>query len=121
MGKVLHQYFLDGTGAAYQERMGSLSSKIAESWPKPKFEDLNDVALLQRMVAKSVFFIMFGVWLSDEEATTLTGWRTNAGLFILPRFVQRVLFNFGINKVKALRVDTVRIIEAHNLEPVFKK
>merc|ERR1719265_2840685 len=48
--KVLHKHFLDGAGADYQQRMGALSSKIAEDWPKPTTNDLNDTALLQRMV-----------------------------------------------------------------------
>lgn len=49
----------------------------------------------------------------------LTGWRTNAAAFILPRLAQRFLFNFLINKVKKLRVDTVGLIEKHGLQDEF--
>ncbi|CAE8600705.1 unnamed protein product [Polarella glacialis] len=63
--------------------------------------------------------MMLGVWLTDAEAAILAGWRTNANFFILPRLVQRLLFNLGINKVKQLRVDTVGIVEKNGLQPVF--
>eukprot|EP00929_Paragymnodinium_shiwhaense_P027820 TRINITY_DN16245_c0_g1_i1.p1 TRINITY_DN16245_c0_g1~~TRINITY_DN16245_c0_g1_i1.p1 ORF type:complete len:300 (-),score=46.20 TRINITY_DN16245_c0_g1_i1:577-1476(-) len=101
--------------------MQMLDDKIAEDWPKPKLTDLDNTALLQRMVAKSIFCIMFGVWLSDGEATTLAGWRTNAQLFVLLRLVQRVLFNAGIRRVQALRVATVNLVEKYQLEGVFEK
>ena len=55
--------------------------------------------------------------------------------FILPRLVQRFLFNIPIGRVQDLRVKTVttqkrkpshsisevRVIEKHNLEPVFEQ
>lgn len=68
------------------------------------------------MVAKCVFYMMFGVWLPNEDAEIMRGWRDNALYFVLPRLVHRFLFNFGIRKVKSLRANSVAVIEKHGLE-----
>lgn len=48
------------------------------------------------------------------------GWRTFAFWFILPRLVQRFLFNIGVNKVKKLREKTVGIVEKYEVQDVFE-
>lgn len=110
---------LDREGQTYQDRLGEMLLLLQESWPSPKFADLNNKALLQRSVCRCVFFMLFGRWLSDSDADILTGWRTLASTFVLPRLAQRFLFNLGIRKVKALRRSTVEIVEKSGLKDVF--
>jgi len=116
---ALHTTLLDWDRGSYKDRLQELPQKIREAWPAPKLEDLNDKALLQRTVCKSILFMVFGVWITDDEAEVLRGWRTNASIFVLPRIVQRIMFNRGINKVKTLRKKTVEIIERHGLQDLF--
>lgn len=116
---ALHNALLNQGLPAYRDRLRQLPQKLKESWPSPKQGDLDDKALQQRSVCKCIFFMMFGVWVDDEDAETLRGWRTNAMFFVLPRIVQRFLFNYGIGKVKTLRKKTVQIIEKHKLQDVF--
>merc|ERR1719476_127066 len=104
----------------YLERVNALQGKIAEEWPTPKVVDLLEPLRLQKVVCKSIFWVFFGKWITDEEALILTGWRTNALYFILPRMVHRFIFNLGIRKVKALRRDTVAIVEKYELQPTFR-
>uniref|UniRef100_A0A7S2P0H8 Cytochrome P450 n=1 Tax=Zooxanthella nutricula TaxID=1333877 RepID=A0A7S2P0H8_9DINO len=118
---ALHKFFLDRDNAQYQVRVNALPAWLASDWPNPKLDDLNDKARLQRSVCKCVFYVMFGKWIDDADATTLTGWRTNATFFILPRLVQRFIFNYGINKVKQLRKDTIAIVVKYEQEQVFFK
>jgi cytochrome P450 len=117
--QAVHSFFLDVGNTEYQRRVQALPAKIAEDWPSPKLADMNDTALVQRTVCKCVFYVMFGEWISFDEAEILAGWRRNATFFILPRLLQRFLFNLGIRKVKKLREDTVRIVEARGLESTF--
>jgi len=117
--KVLHEAFLDKGLSTYKQRMSDLSGLLKEAWPTPGMSDLNNTPLLQRAVARCIFYVMFGKWLKDDEADILTGWRTNSFWFILPRLVQRFLFNIGIKKVKQLRKDTVGIVERYGLQDVF--
>jgi len=107
--------------SSYQTRLKALPGKIAEDWPKATLSDLTeDKARHQRLVVKCIFWMMMGgEWLSDSDAAILTGWRTNASFFILPRFVQRLAFNFGINKIKQLRIDTVKVIERRRQQDLF--
>uniref|UniRef100_A0A7S2BFU4 Cytochrome P450 n=1 Tax=Alexandrium andersonii TaxID=327968 RepID=A0A7S2BFU4_9DINO len=116
---ALHSMFLDQRLPNYGDRLRDLPKKIEEAWQSPTAADLADKAVLQRMVCRCVFFMMFGVWISEEDAQTLTGWRTAASFFVLPRLVQRFLFNIGIGKVKTLRRKTVQIIEKHKLQQLF--
>jgi len=117
--QTIHRNFTDTGSATYKERMGKLSTYLKGEWPNPTIDDFNDTAKIQKLVAKSIFYMMFGNWITEAEATTLIGWRTNAMFFILPRLIQRFLFNLGINKVKQLRIDTVKIVEAYNLQDTF--
>merc|ERR1712232_139498 len=80
---------------------------------------MNDTKLVQRTVCKCVFYVMFGKWIDNDQATILTGWRTNASAFVLPRLVQRILCNQLIKKVQHLREETVGIIEELDLQNVF--
>eukprot|EP00930_Biecheleria_cincta_P046874 TRINITY_DN32402_c0_g1_i1.p1 TRINITY_DN32402_c0_g1~~TRINITY_DN32402_c0_g1_i1.p1 ORF type:complete len:537 (+),score=82.48 TRINITY_DN32402_c0_g1_i1:34-1644(+) len=120
--QALHEVFLTHTGQTYQLRQKSLPRLIADQWPGAQLQDLTkDTARLQELVSKCVFYMLFGVWVTDEEAKTLSAWRSYASLFVLPRLVQRAMFNLGIRKVKQLRIDTVRMIEKYKLEDIFSK
>merc|ERR1719382_2169984 len=95
---------------------------IARDWASPSLQEtLEDKLTVQKTVAKCLFYMMFGIWVDEDEAETLAAWRTLARFFVLPRLIQRFAFNLGINKVKKLRADTVRLVERHNLYDVFMK
>mmetsp|Transcript_47053 Transcript_47053/g.132356 ORF Transcript_47053/g.132356 Transcript_47053/m.132356 type:complete len:494 (-) Transcript_47053:112-1593(-) len=116
---LVHELFLDNGTETYAARMAELPQKLSGDWASPKLEHLSDFVRVQTSVSKCLFFMLFGKWVTDDEATMLTGWRTNAKFWILPRMVHRFLFNIGIGKVKALRVKTIRLIEKYNLQEVF--
>merc|ERR1719291_505001 len=99
--------------------MPEIPGKIADAWPSLKLADLNDAALLGKVTTKCVFYVLFGIWLEDADADTLSQWVTIAKFAIFPRGVQRFLFNFLTRKSKDLRVETVRIIEKLNLQQTF--
>mmetsp|Transcript_62810 Transcript_62810/g.205017 ORF Transcript_62810/g.205017 Transcript_62810/m.205017 type:complete len:508 (+) Transcript_62810:757-2280(+) len=117
--RALHMHFLDTGLEQYRTRVNQLPKLIGGDWKKPKLEDLSEVTLLQKTVAKCIFFVMFGQWITEAESEILIGWRTNATLFILPRLVQRFIGNVGIKKVKKLREDTVGLVEKYGLEHSF--
>lgn len=116
---VVHEFFLNVDSATYKKRLVALKEQVASDWTNPEITDLSKVPLLQKTVVKCVFYVMFGVWLEDAEATELTQWRKLALFFILPRLPQRFLFNYGINQVKALREKTVGIVEKYGKQEVF--
>jgi len=104
---------------SFNKRMEALPQLLQANWSNPMFEQLNDAALLQRMVSKCVFFMLFGKWVTDEEGDLLAGWRTNAGAFVLPRIAQRVMCNIKIRQIKKLRAASVGLVEKYGLQPVF--
>lgn len=117
--KVLHEFFLDQGLDAFKSRMSKLPDNLKTEWPNPKLEDLSDVNLVRRVVSKSIFYMMFEVWLKHDEAAILSNWRNYAKLFILPRMVHRFIFNLGIKKVKKLREQSVGLIEDYNKKDLF--
>lgn len=100
-------------------RVKTLGSKLKETWQNPKLTDLNDTTFLQQMIAKSVFYALFNVWLDDADADVLAGWNTAAKTAIFPRLIQRFAFNVLICRMKSLRENTVGLIEKHNLQSKF--
>lgn len=120
---ALHTCFLDdGCGSDYRKRLALLPEQLENDPNTPKsMKGLNDVLKVQKAVCKCMFFMFFNQWLNEDEAKILTGWRTNALFFVLPRLVQRFLFNIGIRKIKKLRRDTVGIIEKRDLKEIFCK
>jgi len=117
--RVLHSAMLDRGAYHYTERLQKLRKELVNEWPELKHSDFSDTNLLRLMVVKSVFYMIFGIWLSTEDAEILKGWRDYAVYFVLPRLVHRFLFNFGIRRVKALRTDTVKIVEKLGLQQMF--
>eukprot|EP00439_Symbiodinium_sp_Y106_P075660 s1143_g15.t1 len=123
--KVLHAAMLDRGAYHYTERLQKLSSQIAAEFRLGSFEaatcsvDFDDTEKLRLMVVKCVFFMIFGIWLDDNDALILRKWRDYAVFFVLPRLIHRFIFNFAIGRVKQLRVDTVGVIEKHGLQPMF--
>jgi len=121
---AFHNLFLDTGAAYYQERKAQLREKLASDWPSSgaKLAALtDDKQFLQAMVCKCLFFMMFGVWVTTEEAQVLSRWRQYAKFFVLNRLIQRLAFNKGIKKVQQLRIDTVQIVEKYGLQEVFVK
>ncbi|CAK9012102.1 unnamed protein product [Durusdinium trenchii] len=113
---ALHSTLLDHGCRDYIDRQKKLRSLVANDWPNPKISDLSDIDKIRLTVSKCVFYMMFGIWFSKEDAEILKGWRDMAVYFVLPRLVHRFLFNFGICRVQGLRVKTVGLIEKHGLE-----
>lgn len=105
--------------AKIPERTPEIPGRIAGQWPNLQLTDLNDAALRGRVVTKSVFFALFGIWLEDADSDILASWVATAKLSIFPRGVQRLLFNIGINRMKNLRVETIRLIQRLNLQQLF--
>lgn len=117
--RAIHEHFLNMETTEYQRRMLTLQHRLMEDNTKPRLSDLDDVFCVQRMVSKSIFYIMFGIWLDDTDAKILSGWRTLAPVFILPRIAQRMLLGLGLCQVKKLRKNTVNVIEKHSLTDTF--
>jgi cytochrome P450 len=115
--RAVHSALL--SGPEYERRVREIPAQLQKTWPDADLDDMNDTSLVQRNVCKSVFYVMFGIWIDDDQATILTGWRTNASAFILPRLVQRIACNCLIKKVQTLRENTVGIIEDLDLKGVF--
>jgi len=116
---LLHSYFLNMGLPEYNARIADLGAKLQENWPDVKLVDMDAPALVQQMVSKCIFYCVLGTWVTDDEAKTLTGWRSLAPLFVFPRIGQRLLFNLGVKKIKKLRKDTVAIVEKYDLQEIF--
>eukprot|EP00930_Biecheleria_cincta_P001974 TRINITY_DN103047_c0_g1_i1.p1 TRINITY_DN103047_c0_g1~~TRINITY_DN103047_c0_g1_i1.p1 ORF type:complete len:521 (+),score=83.04 TRINITY_DN103047_c0_g1_i1:77-1639(+) len=112
---ALHQTIL----ADAEKRMKLLKTKLSEEWLQPKMSDLNDATFLQGLVAKSCFWVYFNVWLDDAGTEVIARWNTAAKMCIFPRLVQRIAFNLFISRMKALREETVGLIEKHELQKLF--
>eukprot|EP00322_Chrysochromulina_rotalis_P024335 CAMPEP_0115855434 /NCGR_PEP_ID=MMETSP0287-20121206/14539_1 /TAXON_ID=412157 /ORGANISM="Chrysochromulina rotalis, Strain UIO044" /LENGTH=345 /DNA_ID=CAMNT_0003309585 /DNA_START=353 /DNA_END=1392 /DNA_ORIENTATION=+ len=76
-----------------------------------------------KMVATAVWYLIFGVQLTDAQAATAAKWGASgiAGYFIFPRLIHRIAFNLLLGKVKQLRKDTIGIVRAHGLEAWFEQ
>mmetsp|Transcript_50604 Transcript_50604/g.109205 ORF Transcript_50604/g.109205 Transcript_50604/m.109205 type:complete len:515 (+) Transcript_50604:89-1633(+) len=116
---ALHDAFLDWTKDAYTQRLTKLRDIVKDAWPSPKKSDWDDKTLLRKVVSKSVFYMLYGVVVTDEEATILSNWRAYASIFVIPRSFQRLVFNLAINMVKKLRRQTVLLIDKYQLRPFF--
>ena len=79
--------------------------------------------LSDKLVALAVWFLLFGVELSDAQAATAAAWGASgsAGFFVFPRLIQRIAFNVLVGRVKQLRLDTLSIVTSHGLQPLFGK
>eukprot|EP00434_Breviolum_minutum_P020268 symbB.v1.2.017876.t1/scaffold1334.1/size124731/10 len=116
---ALHSTLLDKGASWYSERQKKLRGLIATDWPDAQVTDFTNTSKVRLVVVKSVFYMMFGIWLNEEDAEILKGWRDYAVYFVLPRLVHRFLFNIALRKVQRLRVNTVKLIEKHGLESVI--
>jgi len=102
-----------------EKRVKNLPAKLTQYWKDPTLTALNDASFLQLIIAKSVFWVLFDVWLDDDDGGIIAQWTTAAKTAIFPRLVQRFAFNLLINRMKSLRVNTVNIVEKHNLYAKF--
>jgi len=114
-----HRYFLNMETAEYKRRMDSLKDRLMEDLATPCVNDFSDLSWVQRVVSKSIFYVLFGVWVDDADAKILSGWRLMAPIFILPRVAQRMLFGLGVCQVKKLRESTTGLVEKHGLTDIF--
>jgi len=119
MRSLLHDFFLNQGNGTYQQRLAALPGRVAADWKQPNLGHTDDKAMLQRMVAKCIWFMFFGCWCTDEDATMLTRWRTYASHWIQTRMVHRFLFNILARRVKQLRIDTVTLVEKQGQQGIF--
>jgi len=115
---LIHTYFLE-MALQYNARVADLDANLQQNWPNVKLVDMDTPAVVQQMVSKCIFYVVLGKWVTDDEAAILTGWRTNASLFVFPRATQRMIFNLGVKKIKKLRKDTIGIVEKYGLQEIF--
>jgi len=121
--EVLHRFFLDPKGPTYQQRVKMLPAKVGQHWEGPpgKGRLMDNSDAIAKAVARSVFFVAFGVWVDEDEADTLTKWWSYAAFWILPRGIHRFAFNAAQTQVQVLREETVAIVRKYGLEDKFFK
>eukprot|EP00325_Prymnesiales_sp_UTEX-LB-985_P005450 CAMPEP_0174704850 /NCGR_PEP_ID=MMETSP1094-20130205/8284_1 /TAXON_ID=156173 /ORGANISM="Chrysochromulina brevifilum, Strain UTEX LB 985" /LENGTH=351 /DNA_ID=CAMNT_0015902941 /DNA_START=542 /DNA_END=1597 /DNA_ORIENTATION=- len=105
-------------------RVKDLPSVLAPFLPKPcNLKTLGaDKNISDKLVAAGVWFLIFGVKLTDEQVTKVAQWGAGglAGYFVFPRFIHRVAFGLLMSKIKQLRIDMIDIVKAHGLESKFE-
>mmetsp|Transcript_90403 Transcript_90403/g.269745 ORF Transcript_90403/g.269745 Transcript_90403/m.269745 type:complete len:561 (-) Transcript_90403:341-2023(-) len=116
--RAFHSVWLDEFGAAYQGRLAQLDGLVRESWQQPSLQGLasEDVSLL---VSRCIFFVFFGIWVTEEEAAIIAQWRGLAAYFVLPRLVHRLAFNLMLYPIMSLRAQTLGMIRRYRLEHIF--
>jgi len=85
-------------------RLADLERRVRADWSPlapPTAADLKDATCTVRLVTKCVFYALFGKWLDDADTEVLTGWRTMAATFVMPRATQRLLLNHGARDARA--------------------
>jgi len=109
--------------ASWGPRVAQLKAVLAPLAPLPCTLDTLTKPTTDKMVATAVWFLLFGVTLSDAQAKTAASWGASglAGVFVFPRLIQRIAFNLLLKKVRKLRVDTVNIVRAQGLAPLFEQ
>lgn len=116
--KLLHEVFLDQGLDAYRTRTQALAGLIAEDWQNAKLEKTK-TGMIIKAVAKSMFYVMFGTWIDDNDAAVLANWRKLAAPFVLPRISHNLAFGTLIKKVKTLRQTTVQLLEKYDKQDIF--
>jgi hypothetical protein len=74
-------------------------------------------AVVDQFVAAAIWYLLFGVKLSVEQAATVAQWGAGglAGYFVFPRMIHRIAFNLLLRKVTKLRKDTLAVFRAQGL------
>jgi len=107
----------------WASRVAALPDVLAAFKPTPCSLATLDKPTSDRMVAAAVWFLLFGVQLTPEQATTVAQWGASgmAGYFVFPRLIHRIAFNLLLKKVTTLRKDTLAVFTAHGLRPLAGK
>ncbi|KAG8463814.1 hypothetical protein KFE25_004087 [Diacronema lutheri] len=103
-------------------RLADLERRVRADWSPlapPTAADLKDATCTVRLVTKCVFYALFGKWLDDADTEVLTGWRTMAATFVMPRATQRLLLNHGVEQLGTLRINSLGVVRKHKLEVFF--
>lgn len=119
--REFHNEWLDQHGLHYMERMAALDGLIRKDWDQPSLAKMAEDKGMATLVAKCIYYVFFGIWVTEEEAVTLGRWRTLAANFVLPRMAQRLLFDQLVYPIMTLRAETIGIIRKYRLENVFAK
>jgi len=107
----------------YGPRVKDLPRVIAHLVPKPCSLQTLTKDVSDKMVATCIWYLLFGVELSEAQAATAASWGGSglAGYFVFPRFIHRVAFGLLMKKVRQLRIDTIAIVRSHGLESKFEE
>lgn len=76
---------------------------------------MSNTSLIQRMIAKCIWWVVFGVWVEDVDAKILAGWRSEAENFVLPELIHRAMCNRRIKRIQQLRIDTGKLVEKYGV------
>jgi len=104
-------------------RAANLPAVLAKLAPSPCNLDTLTKTMTDKIVAAGVWYLLFGIELTDEQAATVALWGGSgyAGYFVFPRLIHRIAFNALLKRVKQLRIDTLAVFSAHNLRPVARE
>jgi len=65
---------------------------------------------ITELISRTMWLIVFGVQLTQEELTLTAKWASSAAYFVLPQFVQNLAFGILARKVATLRRNMVTIM-----------
>lgn len=104
--------------ANWTPRLDALPALLAKLAPQPCTLQTLDKPTSDKMVATAVWWLVFGVELSESQAATIAGWGAggSAGLFVFPRLIHRIAFNLLLKKVITLRKATIEVFKSHGLQ-----
>jgi len=106
--------------SCWSARVPDLPKILAKFAPTPCNLSTITKPVTDKMVAAGVWYLLFGVELTEEQAAVCAQWGGSgkAGYFVFPRFIHRLAFNLLLKAVIQLRKDTLAVFSAHNLRPV---
>jgi len=113
--RALHAIVI-GKFELIKQRFKMLQNYLHPYLPSTPKDPAEFLALLQNestmteLVSRTVWFIVFGVQLDEEELGWAAEWGSSAAFFILPQFVQNLLLRSLERSVKKMRRNMVTIM-----------
>lgn len=148
MRQEFHKIFFAGN-PGYYERLQNIGPYLKKNGVVRDRSKLDDKEYLNGLVVQCVMYVIFDayaeggtigstgldrsepanwdhaeyepIWLSPDEVSQMVNWRGYAAYWVLPRLLQRFLFNFLIGRVKGLRKDSADLVDRHRLRAPFEK
>jgi len=113
--RALHAVVI-GKYELIKERFGMLQSILKPYLPAVPQDPAEFLSLIQKgdsateLVSRTVWFIVFGVKLDEEEFNWAKEWGSSAAFFILPQFVQNIALRLLEKRVTRMRRNMVTIM-----------